>query len=137
MKKIHIIGIVVIAVSIGAIMASLASSSTYAAFSEAAASPSSEFHVVGTLDKNKDRIYDPKTNPNLFTFFMVDSAGIEKKVILHKAEPPDFERSEKLVIIGKCKGEVFEARDILMKCPSKYNDGKPVESGQQSETKQQ
>jgi cytochrome c-type biogenesis protein CcmE len=23
------------------------------------------------------------------------------------------------------KGDVFEADEILMKCPSKYNDGKP------------
>src|ERR1700722_9619138 len=100
MKKIHIIGIVLIAVSIGAILASLSSSSTYADFKEASASPNSEFHVVGKLDKSKETLYDPRANANLFTFFMVDNTGIEKKVILHKAKPQDFERSEQIVIIG-------------------------------------
>ena len=131
MKKIHIIGILLIAGLIGAILASLSNTSTYADFKEAYASPNSEFHVVGKLDKNKETVYDPKADANLFSFYMVDKAGTEKKVILHKAKPQDFERSEQLVIIGKCQGDGFEANDILMKCPSKYNDGKPSESKQQ------
>ena len=128
MKKIQIIGIIVIAVAIGAILASLSSSSTYADFAEANSHPGSEFHVVGKLDKNKATVYDPQSDANIFTFFMVDNGGTEKKVILHKGKPQDFEHSEQIVIIGKCKGEDFHASDILMKCPSKYNDGKPVES---------
>ncbi|MFN7313197.1 MAG: cytochrome c maturation protein CcmE [Bacteroidota bacterium] len=38
-------------------------------------------------------------------------------------EPADFDRSEKIVIIGKMNGETFEASKILLKCPSKYNEG--------------
>lgn len=128
MKKIHIIGIIIIAVSIGTILASLSSSSTYADFAEAAANPASEYHVVGKLNKAKETSYDPATNANQFIFYMADNKGIEKKIILHKSKPQDFERSEQIVIIGKCKGEEFEANDILMKCPSKYNDGKPTET---------
>lgn len=128
MKKIHIIGIIVIAISIGAIMASLSSSSTYASFSEAQSNPEQEYHVVGKLNKEKETIYAPELDANLFTFYMVDNNGAEKKVQLHKSKPQDFERSEQLVIIGKCNGDVFEANDILMKCPSKYNDGKPTEN---------
>ncbi|MBP9689444.1 MAG: cytochrome c maturation protein CcmE, partial [Bacteroidia bacterium] len=30
---------------------------------------------------------------------------------------------EKVVIIGKMNGENFEANKILLKCPSKYNEG--------------
>jgi cytochrome c-type biogenesis protein CcmE len=127
MKKIHIIGILLIAVSIGAIMASLSGSSTYANFNEASANPGSEYHVVGKLNKNKETRYEPHEDPNLFTFYMVDNDGAEKKVILHKSKPQDFEHSEQIVIIGKCEGNNFQANDILMKCPSKYNDGKPSE----------
>jgi cytochrome c-type biogenesis protein CcmE len=127
MKKIHIIGIIVIAISIGAIMASLSSSSTYANFSEAAANSGSEYHVVGKLNKDKEMIYNPEVDANQFTFYMADNNGTEKKVILHKSKPQDFERSEQIVIIGKCEGDEFQANDILMKCPSKYNDGKPGE----------
>jgi cytochrome c-type biogenesis protein CcmE len=127
MKKIHIIGIIIIAVCIGFIMTSLSDSTTYATFREASASPGTEFHVVGKLNKEKETIYDPAANANLFTFYMIDRDGMERKVLLYKNKPQDFERSEQIVLIGKYEGEEFHARDILMKCPSKYNDGKPGE----------
>ena len=130
MKKGHIIGIVVIAVAIGAIMTTLSSSSTYASFTEAAKNPDDQFHVVGKQNKNKEMVYNPQENPDLFTFYMVDNEGVEKKVMLQKSKPQDFEHSEQIVIIGKCNGNDFVANDILMKCPSKYNDGKPEESSE-------
>lgn len=128
MKKIHILGIIIIAVAIGAILTTLNSTSTYANFTEAAKDPDSEFHVVGKLNKEKETIYDPKVDANVFTFYMTDNNGVEKKVILHKNKPQDFERSEQIVLIGQMEGDAFQATDILMKCPSKYNDGKPQET---------
>jgi cytochrome c-type biogenesis protein CcmE len=125
MKKIHIVGIVVIAVAIGVIFTSLKSSATYADFAEASANPDNEYHVVGKLDKNQPQVYDPKVNPDEFCFSMVDNKGVERKVVLAKSKPQDFERSEQIVLIGKMKGEEFHANDILMKCPSKYNNGQP------------
>ncbi len=125
MKKIHIVGIIVIAVAIGVIITSLKNTTTYADFNEAIANPDKEFHVVGKLDKEEPLIYDPKINPDEFIFTLIDNKGMEKKVVLHKSKPQDFERSEQIVIIGKMQGEEFHANDILMKCPSKYNDGKP------------
>ena len=128
MKKTHIIGIIFIAVAIGAILTTLNNTSTYAGFTEAAQSPENEFHVVGKLDKEKETVYDPKTDANVFMFYMKDNEGVEKKVVLHKNKPQDFERSEQIVLIGKVEGDEFHASDILMKCPSKYNDGKPQAS---------
>jgi cytochrome c-type biogenesis protein CcmE len=81
--------------------------------------------VVGKLDKEKDMTYDPQVNTNLFSFYMKDNKGKECKVMLHKTKPQDFEHSEQIVLIGKMQGEEFQASDILMKCPSKYNDAKP------------
>ncbi len=130
MKKIHIIGIVIIAVAIGAIFTTLNNTSTYASFSEACTEPGSEFHVVGKRDKEKEMVYEPKVDANLFSFYMTDNKGKECKVILHKNKPQDFEHSEQIVLIGKMKmpENEFQASDILMKCPSKYNDGKPQAS---------
>jgi cytochrome c-type biogenesis protein CcmE len=125
MKKLHIVGIIVIAVAIGVIITSLKNTTSYADFSEATANPDKEYHVVGKLNKEKPQIYDPQINPDEFVFTMVDNKGIEKQVVLHKNKPQDFERSEQIVLIGKMKGDAFHANDILMKCPSKYNDGKP------------
>ncbi len=124
MKKIHIVGIIVIAVAIGVILTSLKNTSTYADFNEALANPDKEYHVVGKLNKNEPLIYDPKINADEFIFTLIDNKGVEKKVVLHKSKPQDFERSEQIVVIGKMHEGEFHANDILMKCPSKYNDGK-------------
>lgn len=125
MKKLHILGIIVIAVAIGVIFVSLKNTSTYADFTEAISNPDKEFHVVGKLDKSQPQIYDPKINPDEFLFSMADNKGVIRQVVLHKSKPQDFEKSEQIVLIGKMQGEHFHANDILMKCPSKYNDGKP------------
>jgi cytochrome c-type biogenesis protein CcmE len=124
MKKLHILGILVIAIAIGVIFVSLKNTSTYADFTEALSNPDKEFHVVGKLDKSSPQIYDPKVNPDEFLFSMMDSKGVTKQVVLHKSRPQDFEKSEQIVLIGKMSGDNFHANDILMKCPSKYNDGK-------------
>ena len=125
MKKLHIVGIIIIAVAIGVIFVSLKNTSTYADFTEAISNPDKEYHVVGKLDKTQPQIYDPKLNADQFVFSLIDNKGISKQVVLHKSKPQDFEKSEQIVLIGKMDGTEFHANDILMKCPSKYNDGKP------------
>ncbi|MDO8999926.1 MAG: cytochrome c maturation protein CcmE [Bacteroidota bacterium] len=125
MKKLHIVGIVIIAVAIGVIFVSLKNTSTYADFTEAISNPEKEYHVVGKLDKTQPQIYDPKLNADQFMFTLIDNKGVSKQVVLHKSKPQDFEKSEQIVLIGKIQGNEFHANDILMKCPSKYNDGKP------------
>jgi cytochrome c-type biogenesis protein CcmE len=124
MKKLHIIGIIIIAVAIGVIFVSLKNTSTYADFTEAMASPGHEYHVVGKLEKSMPQVYEPRVNPDEFIFSMADNKGVVKQVVLHKSKPQDFEKSEQIVLIGKMEGDNFHANDILMKCPSKYNDGK-------------
>jgi cytochrome c-type biogenesis protein CcmE len=126
MKKLHIIGIIVIAIAIGVIFVSLKNTSTYADFSEALSNPNQEFHIVGKLDKAQPQIYDPKVNPDEFLFSMIDNKGVVKQVVLHKSRPQDFEKSEQIVLIGKMQDGSFHANDILMKCPSKYNNQKQV-----------
>ncbi|MEZ4722346.1 MAG: cytochrome c maturation protein CcmE [Flavobacteriales bacterium] len=132
MKKTHIALIVVIAILIGAMITAINDSSSYADFSEAFENPGEEFHVVGKLDKEKEMVYDPMTNPDLFVFHMTDINNEEHKVFLHKSKPQDFERSEQIVLIGKVENGEFHANEILMKCPSKYTDGEISEKAQAS-----
>jgi cytochrome c-type biogenesis protein CcmE len=126
MKKLHILGIIIIAIAIGVIFVSLKNTSTYADFTEALSNPDQEYHVVGKLDKAQPQIYDPKINPDEFLFSMIDNKGVIKQVVLHKSKPQDFEKNEQIVLIGKMKDGNFHANDILMKCPSKYNEAKQV-----------
>ena len=128
MKKSHIIGIVLIAVAIGAIFATLGDANTYATFSEAQKHEGKEFHVVGKLDKTKEMVYIPEKDPNIFVFYMKDSDSTERKVTLHQGKPQDFDHTEQIVAIGKCVGDEFHASSLLMKCPSKYVDSKQAKS---------
>lgn len=128
MKRSHIIAIVIIAVAIGMLVGSLYDSTTYADLKEAAANPGREYHVVGTLDRSQAIVYEPSLNASLTSFTMKDLEGRSCKVHLAKAKPQDFERSERLVLIGKANANGdFEARDMLMKCPSKYNEEHKIE----------
>ena len=127
MKKTHIIAIIVIAVAIGAIISTVSNAATYADFATAQQFPGKEFQVVGQLNKEKAINYSPSENANQFSFFMLDNNGEEHKVIFNGAKPQDFERSEQVVITGVLEGENFRADKILMKCPSKYNDGEAGE----------
>lgn len=125
MKKIHIVGIIVIAVAIAVIITSLKDNTSYADFKEAMANPGTEFHVVGKLNKEVPVEYDPRVNADQCVFYMKDNNGLEERVVLHKSVPQDFQKSEQIVLIGKMENGEFHANDILMKCPSKYNNGKP------------
>jgi cytochrome c-type biogenesis protein CcmE len=134
MKKTHIIALIVIAIAFGVILTSLSNNSTYASFKEASDHPGNVYHVVGKLDKSKPFEYDAHVNANLFTFYLIDRDGSERKVSLGKPEPDDFEKSDQIVVIGKAQdGNCFTAADVLMKCPSKYTvDSIPSQKKQSS-----
>lgn len=121
MKKTHIVGILFIAVLMLIMLSMMGDSSSYSNFAEARETDE-EVHVAGTLVKEKAIDYKPEVDPNSFSFYMKDKSGVEQRVILQKSIPQDFERAEQLVIIGCMKGNDFVATDVLMKCPSKYND---------------
>jgi len=123
MKKSYIIAIVVIAVAIGAILSTFSDSSTYASFKEAALQPDKEFHVVGQLNREKEMVYNPQEDVNKFSFYLVDREGTERLVEFKGTKPQDFEKSEQVVITGSMSSNAFVADKILMKCPSKYNEG--------------
>lgn len=127
MKKTHILAIIVIAVAIGAIISMVSDAATYADFQTAEMRPGKEFQVVGELNKDKDIEYDPHANVNQFAFYMVDNNGTERRVVFNGTKPQDFERSEQVVITGHSTESHFQAEKILMKCPSKYNDGNSEE----------
>jgi len=124
MKKTHIIGIIVIALAIGAIISTINDAGTYMTFAQAKQHPDMEFTVIGELNKSRDITYDPEVDANLFSFYVIDKDGDEQKIIFHGTKPQDFERSEQITLQGKMVDGTFICTKILMKCPSKYNDGK-------------
>lgn len=129
MKTIHIIIILILVVAVAVVISTMTDSSTYADFTEAARKPGKEMHIIGKLNREKPIEYDAQRNANQFSFYLIDEKGIEKKVVYNNAKPQDFEKSEKVVIIGSMSGDEFRAKSLLLKCPSKYNDKKPSKFG--------
>ncbi len=133
MKKIQIFGLVIIAIAIGIIVTTAGDASTYVDFSKAQKmaenGDSESIHVVGTLKKDHsgnilEMEYNPVVDPNYFAFTLIDNNNVAQKVIYKNSKPQDFDKSEQVVVVGKMENGAFNAEKILMKCPSKYEEGK-------------
>ena len=90
MKKTHVILLVFIAASIGALIYATGNFSTYETFDSAQAAEGKEFHVVGELVKEKELYYDALKDPNYFSFYMKDKSGTRRKVVYIGSKPQDF-----------------------------------------------
>ncbi|MCE7864567.1 MAG: cytochrome c maturation protein CcmE [Bacteroidetes bacterium CHB5] len=131
MKKSHIFALVVIAAAIGIIIANTGDASTYVSFDQAYQMASTgnktDIHVVGDLkkDANGNIVGIEKSADKLsFSFILIDENQKEQKVYYNEPMPPDFTRSEKVVVIGGYQNNSFVASKILLKCPSKYQEEK-------------
>lgn len=122
MKKIHIILLILIAGAIAVLISFLQATTTYDTIETAMAKPGKFVHLIAKLDKNKPVEYDAVNNPNYLSFTAVDSLGKSVKVVYHNAKPDNLEVSERLVLKGAYKDDLFECKEIMMKCPSKYKD---------------
>lgn len=121
MKKIHIIGILMILAAIVLFTTVAGDVSTYSTFADAA-HHGGRVKIAAQLAKDKEMIYNPEKDPNHFSFYVRDTKGDERRVVLLAAKPQDFELSEQIVLTGSMKGDEFVATEMLMKCPSKYKD---------------
>lgn len=97
---------------------------------EEAAQTDAKAHVVGTWVEEEPTHYDRAEN--VFTFHMRDEAGSVQKVQYANPKPANFEEAEQVVVEGQTQGDVFMAEDILVKCPSKYNDERELQQASQS-----
>lgn len=116
--------LIAIALAIGALLMLSTDFSTYDTISSARQKQGKFVHMIAKLDKASPIEYDPANNPNYLSFTAVDSLGGRTKVIYRNTKPAELENSERVVLQGKMQGDVFECKDILLKCPSKYKDDK-------------
>ncbi len=119
MKKSYVIGGVVIVLAMAMAMYSFKSTLTsYVSVSEAKAS-NRPVQVAGLVVEGTDK-YDLKSNNLLFT--LREDSGDEIKVEYDGPRPGNFDNVTKVVAIGKYepKRRVFVARELLVKCPTKY-----------------
>lgn len=126
MKSSSIAIILAIAVLVGYTIVQLGSSSTYSTFTQAKGAPGKSYTVVGYLDLDNALNFDPKKVQ--FSFYALDKDGNSSRVIYNQPKPQDFERSEEITMTGYATDSAFIATNILMKCPSKYNEQNEVNS---------
>ena len=119
MKKSYIIGgIVVVSAIVMALYSFRSTMTSYVSVSEAKES-SRPVQVAGVLVKGSKR-YDLKKNALVFT--LREDSGEEMMVEYDGPKPANFDDVEKVVSVGKYNREkrVFEASELLVKCPTKY-----------------
>ncbi|MBX2929955.1 MAG: cytochrome c maturation protein CcmE [Saprospiraceae bacterium] len=121
MKKTYIVAAIMVVAAIVLLINVAGESSAYSNFEDAARN-GGKVKIAGQLAKDREMHYNPEKDPNYFTFYLTDSKGEQRKVVLLREKPQDFEMSEQLVLTGRMKDGEFVATDMLMKCPSKYKD---------------
>jgi cytochrome c-type biogenesis protein CcmE len=121
MKRRTIIGLSVIVIfSAFAFYTFRSALNPYVSFAEAANTPRT-VQVAGSLDKDSIS-YDSSANE--LRFFLVDQGGTRALVVYEGAKPNNLEHAESVVVIGNYGDGAFRARKLLVKCPSKYAEGK-------------
>lgn len=133
MKKIHILGLILIAGAIGALLTMMGDISTYDSVESAKKKEGKFVHLIAKIDTTQPIVYDPLIDPNYLAFTAVDSLGYSTKVVYKNAKPTDFEKSARVVMKGSMNGETFECKEIVLKCPSKYTDEQGANPGKLAE----
>ena len=59
---------------------------------------------------------------NLFSFKIKDEQGDVVQVVFDGAKPGNFDQASHVVCVGKYENGQFHAKDLLVKCPSKYQE---------------
>ena len=129
MKNLFPIYLIFLSITIIIVISTFADASTYVSFSDAkslySVGKKSPIHVVGRLIKNdKNQVIGiKKSDDNLsFSFEMIDEEGTIENVFYGEPMPPDFILSDQVVVIGSYNDKRFIAKEILLKCPSKYTE---------------
>jgi len=77
-----------------------------------------------TVQVKGERVDDGRfdVEKNLFTFEIRDENGEEIQVVYDGAKPGNFDQATHVVCVGKYNDGVFVAKELLIKCPSKYQE---------------
>lgn len=128
MKNKYIFGGVIVVVFLGLMMV---------LFTQSNIQYVSDFHQVMKNDKTvkatgswvKEKNFQLDKQNQMFSFYIADEHGTEMKVIYKGTIPNNFESAKSVVVTGQYKDGYFHAKDILTKCPSKYEQEQVKSSG--------
>ena len=121
MKKSYIIGGIIIAASLVFALFSFKSTLTNYVTIEEAISSEQYVQVAGILVKESIHY---ELDRSLLIFKLREPNGKEMTVHYSKSKPANFDDADKIVVVGKYdrNQNVFIANELLVKCPSKYEE---------------
>ncbi len=70
----------------------------------------------------KEKSIEMNTQEKVCFFTMSDNLGNQMKVKYKGVLPDNFSTAQSIVVTGKFQNGLFNATDILTKCPSKYQE---------------
>lgn len=116
-RTIVALAVIVVFAALG-IYSLVGTATPYVGFEEARNMKNKNVQVMGKVDK-KSAYYDENTG--VFSFTIIDlETGDRMKVDYAGTKPGNFEQAESVVCIGKYHDDIFQASNLLVKCPSKY-----------------
>ncbi|MFY7881677.1 MAG: cytochrome c maturation protein CcmE [Fimbriimonas sp.] len=121
MKKTVILPVIIAIVALGAAMAVFSSgASPYVTLAEARKISSDRINLGVEIDKTTIKT---ELRSNVIEFDGKDKNG-EKVHVKYIGDPVDLSQAERVTCIGKLEGELFVTDQMLIKCPSKYEEEK-------------
>ncbi len=118
MKAGQLVAVIAAILGIGVVMtAFLINASPYVTIAEARKSEADNLHVPGDILKETLNV---STSKGQVTFMIRDKEGDTIPILYKGAPPANMGEATKVVVVGGVKNNIFEARKMILKCPSKY-----------------
>jgi cytochrome c-type biogenesis protein CcmE len=107
-----------VVVGFGAMVAAfLGNASPYVTVQEAKQQSGDNLHLAGDIVPGTLKVSAPSQT---VSFMVRDEKGDTLPVVYRGAQPSNMGAATKVVAVGGHKSGIFEARKLLLKCPSKY-----------------
>lgn len=133
MKAPHIIALVVIVASMVVMLFSFSGAvAQHVNIEQVVNRPGETVQVPGNIDHASQK-YDASRGELRFDIIGVDPKTRKEipsqrlTVVYPQPKPENFDTATGVEAVGVYKDGVFRAQNLLIKCPSKYNDKKPAQ----------
>lgn len=134
MKTPHIVALVVIVACMGVMLFSFSGAvAHHVSIEQAMSRPNETVQVPGSIVKESVK-YDAAKGALTFDVAALDPAtknpipGQLMTIVYAQPKPENFDSAVSVEAIGRYRDGAFHADNLLVKCPSKYDDGKPMKA---------
>jgi cytochrome c-type biogenesis protein CcmE len=118
MNKAALVGILAAGIGLCAMVyAFMTNASPYVTIAQARTTAGDSLHLPGDI---LPRTLVARPLDRRVEFRIRDEKGDEVRVVYKGQAPANMGEATSTVAIGKMNGDVFEAKELLLKCPSKY-----------------